>query len=359
MKKRILVAPLDWGLGHATRCIPVIRELLFQGAEVLIAADGRPFELLQKEFPRLELIRLPGYEISYPQNGNMLMSMFFQFPKLVKKIYQEHHILNKIIQEKKIDVVISDNRFGLWNSEIHSIYITHQVLIKCPPFFKLMEPVLYSFNSWIINKYDECWIPDEAGDPNYSGDLSHRYPLPKNATYIGIQSRFSETNDTAAETKKYDLMFVLSGPEPQRTVFEENILGQLKNLSLKSVLVRGTPGEEFSGTKTENTTIISHLDSKEMQKAILSSDLIISRSGYSTVMDLAVLGKKAVFVPTPGQTEQEYLAARFKSGQVVYSETQEEFELKRCLTESKKYKGFSLFKSSEIVRIKVSEILSE
>lgn len=333
-QKRILLCPLDWGLGHATRCIPIIRLLLQKNAEIIIAADGRPMELLKQEFPNLEFVRLKGYNINYPTQGSMVWKMFLSIPKILKGIREEHNALQKIIQEKKIDIVISDNRFGLWNKQIKSVFITHQLMIKAP----FGEKLLHLINLYYIKKYDHCWVPDVEKENNLSGDLSHKYKLPANAKFIGPLSRF-ERNSTPKENYQYDVMAIISGPEPQRSIFEKIISEQAIKSKLKVLIVLGTPEK----TKTEErgaVKIVSHLHTYEMQQAIGNTAIVIARSGYSTIMDLAVLGKKAIFVTTPGQTEQEYLAEDLMQKKIAYYQKQSEFNLLNALKEAKHYKGF-------------------
>src|SRR5687767_12164171 len=202
-KKRILVAPLDWGLGHAARCIPIIRHLLEKGCEVVIGADGRPLELLEGEFPQLEVALMPGYRITYPKSGSMVLRIAAQVPKILHGIRREHLLLGKIIQEKKIDAVISDNRYGLWNKKIPCVFITHQLMIKSP----FGEKLIHRLNKNYIRRFTECWVPDEEGE--WSGDLGSKFALPPNGKYIGILSRFAGL----AEKKQADpnrLLVVLS-----------------------------------------------------------------------------------------------------------------------------------------------------
>ncbi len=334
--KRILICPLDWGLGHATRCIPAIRLLLQKKAEVLIAADGRPLELLRQEFPQLTFIPFKGYEIAYPRSGSMAFKMLLAVPGILKKIKREHLELQKIIAGHNIDAVISDNRYGCWNKSVKSIFITHQLMIKTPFFEKAAHAKILNY----IRNYDECWVPDAAGTENLSGDLSHKYPLPENAFFIGNLSRF-EKPESVNNDFKYDVMAIVSGPEPQRTIFETLLLQQFNTTNLKALLVSGLPEGKNKPVIKPNVTVVSHLNAADMQAAILSSKTIIARSGYSTIMDLAALGKKAVFVPTPGQTEQEYLAELLMQKNISYYQKQSEFDLKKAIDGNEKYSGFT------------------
>lgn len=333
--KRILICPLDWGLGHATRCIPIIRLLKEKNAEVIIAADGRPFDLLKQEFPELKFIRFKGYDIHYPQKSSMLWKMFLSIPKLLKGIKTEHRQLDKLITDHQIDCVISDNRYGCWNKRVKSIFLTHQLMIKTPFAEKSLHKIVLSY----IKNYDECWVPDFDGVNNLSGDLAHKYSLPPNTFYVGSLSRFAKAA-TTIPSFEYDVMAIVSGPEPQRSIFEKVLLEQLSKTDLKALLVEGKTEGKQEVEIRGNMKIVSHLGSDEMQNAILNSKMIIARSGYSTIMDLAVLGRKAVFIPTPGQTEQEYLAELFMRKNSAYSQRQDKFDLEKALTESEKYQGF-------------------
>lgn len=348
--KRILICPLDWGLGHATRCIPIIRLIKEKNAEVIIAADGRPFELLKQEFPELEFIRFKGYDIQYPEKGSMLWKMIFSIPKILKGIKEEHQQLDKLIDEHKIDCVISDNRYGCWNRKVKSVFVTHQLMVKSAFGEGFLHKMVLSY----IKKYDECWVPDFEGTNNLSGDLAHKYPLPPNTFFVGALSRFTKPEQKSDE---YDVMVIVSGPEPQRSVFEKIVLEQLCKTNLKALFVAGKTEVEQKIEIAGNVKIVSHLQSTEMQEAILNSKIIIARSGYSTIMDLATLGKKAVFIPTPGQTEQEYLAELLMQKKVAYTQTQENFDLEKALTESKKYNGFDAIETITGLEKRIGVIL--
>ena len=335
-KKRILVAPLDWGIGHATRCIPIINALQMHEFEVVIAADGRPLHLLKNEFPNLESIRFSGYHIKYSSYLPMSLSMLLQTPKILINIKREHKLLAQIIGDFKIDGVISDNRFGLYTNKVPAVFISHQLHIQSPYFSKNIR----DFNYQYINKYDACWIMDDEIE-NLAGELSKPNRLPKNALFIGAQSRFEKSE----KEKKYNFLAIVSGPEPQRTILERGLIKALKNRNEKSLIVLGKP-ELNSSEQLGNLTVKSHLKGKDLNDAILQAELIICRPGYSTIMDLAKLEKKAIFIPTPGQTEQEYLAKQFMQKGICFAQKQNEFDFEKAITESKNYTGFSAIKTT-------------
>ena len=189
---KVLVCPLNWGLGHATRCIPVIQEYIDKGHEVVIAADGHPESLLRGVFPALRFLHLPSYNIQYQKGNSQLWAMFVSLPRIFSGILKERKWIKKMMQEEKFNCIISDNRFGLWHKKAQSIYMTHQLMIKMPGWMKWAEPIVWLGHRFFITRYNQCLIPDFAGIPNLSGDLSHLYPLPANAVFIGPLSRFSD-----------------------------------------------------------------------------------------------------------------------------------------------------------------------
>lgn len=331
MSKRILIAPLDWGLGHATRCIPLIRHIEALGHTAIIAAEGRPMVLLQSEFPGREFVEFIGYQISYPKGGGMAWKMGVAAPRIMKRIAAEHHELNALITKHRIDAVISDNRFGLYTSKVPCVYITHQVMIKAPCF----EPLLYQLHMRYMNRYTEVWVPDYETN-GLSGDLGHKYPLPRNGKFIGPLSRFLPSKSEITR----DILVLISGPEPQRTRFEHVVLEHLEKFEGSAMAVLGTPEIEHEQTDKQGHRLVPHLPTEQMEQAIKESGLIISRSGYSTIMDLSVLGKKAVFVPTPGQTEQEYLGQVFNENRQHLLMLQRDFNLKKAWENSENFSGF-------------------
>lgn len=334
-KPRILIAPLDWGLGHATRCIPIISTLIQQNCSVIVAAETQIKSLLQKEFPGIECIPLKGYRINYSRRHFwMPVKLLLQLPKITWRIYAENRWLKKVVKTHNINAVIADNRMGLFHKKIPCIYITHQLTIKTGNPFT--ERIAQKIHYHYIHKFRACWVPDDAGDINLAGALSHPAILPKvPVTYIGPLSRFKKT----MLENKYDCCIILSGPEPQRTVFEEMILKSLNQTTLKVFLVRGLPGKtETPVLPYPQIEIKNHLAAEELNNIILQSSLVISRCGYSTVMDLVKLQKKAVLVPTPGQTEQEYLGKYLQANKLFYTVSQERFLLPDAVTNAAAFK---------------------
>ena len=325
-KPRILIAPLEWGLGHATRCIPIIKELLNKDCEVFIAAEGATSYLLKQEFPTLNFLQLKGYRMKYSKKAYALpWKLLAQFPKILFTIYNENKWLKKIVGENKIDAVISDNRFGMYHKKIHSVYITHQLLIKTGN--SLTEKIGQRIHYHFIKKYNECWIPDFEVN-GLAGELSHPKKLPAKIKYLGALSRF----ELIVTEKKYDLLIIISGPEPQRTIFEDQILNELATFTGKVLFIRGLP-ENTKPMKNENTLveIMNHLSAEKLNEAILQSDIIVSRCGYTTIMDLVKLQKKAILIPTPAQTEQEYLATYLMENKIFYTVRQKDFVLQKAL----------------------------
>lgn len=329
---RILVAPLNWGLGHATRCIPIIKSLEDKGFSPVIASDGASLELLKKEFPRGEFVELPSYNIKYTKNGGLLKwKLLLDAPKILAVIKKENDAVNAIMKSHRISGIISDNRYGVYNSKVPSVIVTHQINVLSGATTRMSSKI----NHQMINKFDECWIPDVDSDKNLSGKLSRSTSLKIPTRHLGVLSRFKPSINELV----YDLLILLSGPEPQRSLLETRLLEQLKTVDLKTLLVSGLVEGEQKWEDEGPLTKVNFLLAKEAEAVINQSKLILSRSGYSTIMDLAKLGKKAFFIPTPGQSEQSYLAEKFKEEQIAPFCKQEHFS-KEALDQMDSYKGF-------------------
>ena len=325
---RVLVAPLDWGLGHATRCIPIICGLQQQGATVYIAAEGKLKTLLEKELKQVVFLPLAGYNIHYSKDPYWFpFSILLQVPKIMVRIYKENRWLKSAVKQYGFDAVIADNRPGLYTNKVPCIYITHQLTIKTGNVVTawLAQKMHYYF----INKYSACWVPDNFENKTLAGDLSHPQKTPRlPLQYLGPLSRFEKTEIA----KKYEVLVLLSGPEPQRTFFEKKLLEELRPFTGNVLFIRGLPGESPELTpQNKNITMHNHLPAATLGMAIQQSKMVICRSGYTTIMDLVALQQKAVVVPTPGQTEQEYLAKYLMENGLFPCMVQENFSLLAAL----------------------------
>lgn len=352
----VLLCPLDWGIGHATRSVPIINELINQGCNVIIGADHQPLAFLKIEFPKLKFVPFPGTKISYPNNKMMALKMLLSAPSILLGIYKEHRLLKKIIQEHDIDFVISDNRYGLWHSKIPSVFITHQIGIETPKSLRFLKPLLRMFTKFFIHKYNELWIPDLKNDKNLSGSLSHGYRIKIPHFFIGPLSRFqAPENDIKIEPQS--ILAIVSGPEPQRTIFENILIMELQKHPVRSTILRGKP-ELKQKEQRDNITLYSHLPTPEFLELIAKAEYIICRSGYCTLMDLAILHKKAVIVPTPGQTEQEYLAKYLHQEGIFLSQKQSSFSLENVLNEFHSYSGIKLEVDQKMLTERIAALTS-
>ena len=336
--KRILVTVLDWGLGHATRCIPLIKELQRRNCVVFIASSGRAYELLKKEFfLTVRCFEIDGYDPIYPDGDGMLLKMLSQVPGFLRIISKEQQQVEKIVERNQIDLVISDNRYGCYSTKVKSIFISHQLNIQMPSLWKWMEKQVNEKNHEYINKFSECWVP--APEDSFVSLLAQNKSGLK-VRHIGYLSRF-EKKDLP---KKYDLCAICSGPEPQRSHLDSVLTKEFKKSKLQTILVCGKP-EVMSKyfKKDERFTIANCLTTDDLNEVIEQSEIVIARPGYSTVMDLARLGKKAIFIPTPGQTEQNYLAEELMKRGIAFPMKQEDFDLVTALKESERFTGFANF----------------
>ncbi|TAF56073.1 MAG: glycosyl transferase family 28 [Sphingobacteriia bacterium] len=329
---RVLVAPLDWGLGHATRCIPIVRALLYQGYEVVLAAEGKTAALLQKEFPQVSFVELKGYRIRYSQKDDFLMTLARQLPKVLQTMRQEHKWLMSLAVEEKIDLVISDNRYGLWHPHIPCIFMTHQLQVRTP--YRFLNGWVRWIHYRFIEKFDACWVPDVKAWPGLAASLSHPRWLPNlPVSYIKLLSRFVPNHLPI----KFTCCALLSGPEPQRTILESMLVEAFSEITDPILLIRGLPEGGPALDVPANVTVVDHYTNDLLGYAIQRSEYIVCRSGYTSVMELLSLRKKMILVPTPGQTEQEYLALQLMRQELALSFPQKGFCLTAALAAAKNH----------------------
>lgn len=337
MNKNILVAPLNWGLGHATRCIPIIRELEKNGFTPIIASDGVALALLKKEFPHLTSLELPSYQIEYAKKGeNFKWKLIKNSPKTINAILSEKQLIKKWVKEYDLKGIISDNRLGVHSKKVPSVFMTHQLTVLSGKTTWISSKL----HQFFIRKFDECWVPDIEKTPNLTGKLGHLKNSNLNIKYIGVLSRLEKK----VLEIKYDIMVLLSGPEPQRTILEEKLIEELKDNKEKVVFIKGKVEKEQIKEQKGNVTFYNFMQTEQLENTFNESEMVLCRSGYTTVMDLCKLEKKAFFIPTPGQFEQEYLAKKYKrEGLVPYSK-QDRFVIDDILSVPL-YKGLPLIPS--------------
>ncbi len=330
MPKKILVGILDWGLGHATRMVPLINHLLQLQCQIFIAATGPQKKILREIFPELEFYDPPPYSIKYPKKGrNMPLVIFGQLPRLYKVIRRGKAWVAMQHEKHQFDLIISDNRYGFHHKKVCSIFISHQLSPKSgwgPVTDLLLRKIHFQF----INPFNRCWVPDVEAGGGLAGELSHPPVLPPNTRFIGPLSRLEKQTNLI----RYQLLILISGPEPSRSDFEQMLRVQLKDYKGSYVLIRGLPGS----TQQAGPGELNHVDAPTLSRLMSESSLVICRSGYTTVMDLLKMGKKAFLVPTPGQTEQEYLAKHLDQEGIFPFDQQHCFNLPAAIDKATWYK---------------------
>jgi UDP:flavonoid glycosyltransferase YjiC (YdhE family) len=322
---RYLVAPLNWGLGHASRCIPIIKALQRRGHEVHLASDGAALQLLRAEFPELPIHQLPAWDIRY-DTANMIWNIARQLPGLLYAIAAERRATTQLMHQYQFDTIISDNRYGCFHRKANSILLTHQLHLQLPaalkwPVQRLLKKAFSNFNA--------LWVPDVDGRPNLAGALAHGTPMHAHTHYIGVLSRMQAGLRPVSIV--YDMAIVLSGPEPQRTYFEQRLLEQVVALPYRCIVVQGQTHHKRHFFAAEHVEVVSYMTTVDLNQVLLSSKVVVCRSGYSSIMDLAVLGKQAILIPTPGQTEQEYLGNYFATEKVFLMQQQHKINIESAL----------------------------
>jgi hypothetical protein len=218
----------------------------------------------------------------------------------------EHFKLYGILKKHRIDVVISDNRYGLWNRKVRSIIITHQLRV-IPPFpFKWAMPITEYLVKFWLNRFDEVWIPDYADELSIAGILSKPNGL-RNLCYIGNLSRF-EGVDSESVFNGFQMVVVASGPEPHRSIFVDINAKIAQRYGLNCLIIEGRPENGVIPRCADGVWVVGHLPDMQFTLALRNAQYLVLRGGYSTIMDMLALGLSGLIVPTPGQTEQEYLA---------------------------------------------------
>ena len=334
---KIIYSVCSWGLGHATRSLPVMQRLIDENNEITIISDGRPLELLKKELGnKIEYVNIPDYPMLLSENARQFMAKSIVYwPLFIRKMQSGLSKLTKMLETKKCDIIISDGRYDTYSKKIPSFFISHQMRIMNPLHIRMFETGSEIFNLFFFRRFRGVIVPDYKED-SLSGNLSHNLKKidEKKIHYVGILSDFQKK-----KTKKdIDYLISISGPEPQRTLLEKKLLSQVDKLDGSIVITLGKTEKKDSLNK-KNITIYSFLTKEKREELLNRAKLVVSRSGYSTIMDLAVTRTKALMTPTPGQIEQEYLSQYHNNEGTFYSVNQELLDLGRDVEIAKNMTG--------------------
>jgi len=358
----VLVSPLNWGLGHATRDIPVIRNLLDHNHEVTIAASGNARAVLGKEFPECRSVEFPDYPVPYSQSRFFLPKFVASFPLMLKAISDERKNLNRILAQDTYDLIISDNRLGVYSSEIPSVFITHQLHYHLPLIFWPAELLAVAMNGLVHGKYRQIIVPDNPPGPTaLAGKLSRpeTEATKKRVFFSGILTSIRRCN----VGEDLDYLVLISGPEPQRTQLEKILLPRIHTLEGNSVILLGSPSNHALPEQTGSCRIIPYASTRDKENFMNRARCIICRSGYTSMMEIAELGKRhALLIPTPGQTEQEYLSWYYEKQGWFHSQNQYRLDLSAdiLIAQQPCYKGFpAVQKTEDNVKGLYDQVLSQ
>ena len=336
---KVLISPLNWGLGHATRDIPIIRTLLDHGHEVTIAACGNARSVLEQEFPTCTSRDFPDYSVPFSANSLFLARFIVSFPQLLQGIACERRNLATMLAEEKYDLIISDNRLGVYSNEIPSLFISHQLHFHLPMAMWPLELAGIRLNSCLHEMYDRVIVPDNPPGPlSLGGKLSRAESdvTRDRAYYAGILTS-TRVRDVPQDL---DYLILVSGPEPQRTELEHLLLPRVKDLPGTVTVLLGSPQTSGTTRQSEQCTIMSYASTEEKELLMNRARCIICRSGYTTMMELAELKKReALLIPTPGQPEQEYLADYYEKRGWFHTRNQHQLDLVRDVRDTVQYRG--------------------
>ncbi len=337
-KRKIFFAILDMGLGHATRSLPIVKKCIELEWQVIIGCSGRSLIFLEKEIPQASFVEMADYGLRYSEKGVSVLRIMVKFPRLLCVILSEHKFIRQYIHENKVDIILSDHRYGCFSKEIPSFLLTHQLRFIAPKSIRYLEFLGVLFNNYFHCKYSAVIVPDtlQKNQGLISGDMS-KITGEKAYYFAGILSSLSRQENLKNDI---DVFISISGPEPQRTVLERIIRAQINDIPGKKVVALGLPESNFIEHTHPDIIIYHHLARTEMELFMNKSQIIISRSGFSTIMELAELTKKALFIPTPGQTEQFYLAERLYKNKWFYFVQQDKLNLRRDIPLALQYPGF-------------------
>lgn len=321
---KVFFAALDWGLGHTTRSVPVLRNILNHNHQLFIGCTQRQEIIYRQNLSVVRYIRLGSTEPVLSNSGSQTLAFLRYIPQFLRAIRKERRSLHKLHQIHNFNLVLSDNRYGIYIKGCKNILISHQLNLILPDRLKTTSWLVNRIIHRWINRFDTCIVPDYKSSLNLTSKLSQIFKGCKpEIIHTGPLSMMSSI--IPQKTEIPEVLIILSGPEKQRSVFEQKIINQLdqNDFNCRTLVIRGLPGS----SRDENDSFRNHAPSAQLKYLIQHVPYIICRSGYSTIMDLVTLNKTAYLVPTPGQSEQEYLARHLKTSGWFLSGQQKDFNL--------------------------------
>ena len=299
--QNILFSALNWGYGHVMRSLVLLKKLVKQGNKLYVVGTDEQITLFKTEGLEASYIHQEGYPFQFGGNGNFSLDLFKNLSALKQHFVREQKNVEQLCADFAIDLVIADQSLGVFSRKVPSILITHQLNL---PLSWWEKPAQAFYNKQLKN-FQQIWIPDQAPPNNLAGRLSETNR--KNVTYIGWLSRFTEIPKV---DKQFDVGVLVTGPQPYAQQFFEEMCKRFENSPEKVFII-------YNGTNLrthKNIVIFQHQATAEMAELLCSAKLLITRSGYSTLMDLYALGIRNVELhATPGQAEQLYLKKNWLS----------------------------------------------
>jgi len=352
---KILFGVFDWGLGHATRDIPLIEELLKEKNRVDIISTGWALKLLKVHFKgRCRYFDVPSITSPYQGRTSIFLFNFISIiPQMLVSLRKIRKLSRRIIKEGGYDKIVSDCRYDVHDQKDNSYLINHQLRFKSVFFTEIFTDLWLAY---IMKPYGKILVPDFPGE-GLTGRLSHGLPfVDKNRIeYLGILSAMKRKN----VKKDIDYFISLSGPEPQRTMLEKQILQKADMLHGKIILAGGNPDAEHSFVSNK-VKFHSFLSPRQQEDCMNRAKFLIIRSGYTTIMELCELGiKSALLIPAPGQTEQEYLADLYERRGYFHHQHQNRPSIVKDIEKSRDFKGFRIPWSTKESVMKFMDILKK
>ena len=336
---KILFAVASWGLGHATRDLPLINRLLDCGHDVTVVSSERALNLLKLELGRrCTFLEWPDIPLTLSKTAPLFYAKFtISLPLAFRAIVAERRALEALLDDRPVDRIISDSRFGIRSRRVASFQLSHGLRFIAPGRTRAAELLMEYVYHRCFGRTSSFAVPDSELD-GLSGDLSHdlRFVKRDRISYIGI---LSGVRCRPAEPD-IDCYVSISGREPQRKILEDIVLQQVYDVPGRVIVSLGKPEEAGRIWRHGRSEIHSFVNRVEQEELMNRARMIVSRSGYTTMMELAELGKNALLIPTPGQTEQEYLADYHLQKGTYYSTTQDRLDLPRDLARAAKYPGY-------------------